>query len=86
MLPLEGRSEAAAKSEDRLTADSGTEAVAGSGAGAPVISPRRVRTMIVRPDGSIVPREEPAPETAQAETAPAARYGCGGSAGRGGGG
>ncbi|WP_422370241.1 SPOR domain-containing protein [Hoeflea sp.] len=69
VLPLEGRNEAVAvKSEDRLTADSGAESTAGSGAGAPVVSPRRVRTMIVRPDGSIVPREEPAPEIAQAET------------------
>lgn len=69
VLPLEGRSEAATvKSEDRLTSDGATDVSGGSGASAPVVSPRRVRTMIVRPDGSIVPRAEPEPEVAQAET------------------
>lgn len=69
VLPLEGRNEAVTvKSEDRLTADNGTGVSDGSGASAPVVSPRRVRTMIVRPDGSIVPRQEPEPEVAQAET------------------
>ncbi|MEQ8479055.1 MAG: SPOR domain-containing protein [Hoeflea sp.] len=68
VLPLEGRNEVAAvKSEDRLTSDGATEVSGTSGASAPVVSPRRVRTMIVRPDGSIVPREEPEPEVAQAE-------------------
>ncbi|MFS8046978.1 SPOR domain-containing protein [Rhizobium sp. BR 314] len=39
----------------------------------PAVSPRKVRTMIVKPDGSLVPRDEPAlaPATA-AKTAPAA--------------
>jgi hypothetical protein len=70
VLPLEGRDQGpAVKSEERLAANGGSEATSGADAAAPVISPRRVRTMIVKPDGSIVAREDPAPETAQpAET------------------
>lgn len=40
----------------------------------PMVSPRKVRTMIVKPDGSLVAREEPAPDAgaAQAQAAPRA--------------
>jgi len=39
----------------------------------PAVSPRKVRTMIVKPDGSLVPRDEPALAPAStAKTAPAA--------------
>ena len=63
ILPLEGRGESTDKSEDRLAANAGTDAdTAGSGVSGPVVSPRKVRTMIVKPDGSIVAREDPAPE------------------------
>ena len=52
-----------AKSEERLEP-------AQSNAGAPeevaAVAPRRVRTMIVRPDGTLVPREDPAPSAAPA--------------------
>jgi sporulation related protein len=73
MLPLEGRGEidaaAPEKAEDRLT-EGDTEAAGSAASGETMLSPRRVRTMIVRPDGTIVarPQEEPAP----AETASAA--------------
>lgn len=73
VLPLEGRDDLPnVKSEERLTAQDGSEVGPGAGAGTPVVSPRRVRTMVVRPDGSIVAREDPEPEVAQAtvETAP----------------
>ncbi|MCY0147085.1 SPOR domain-containing protein [Hoeflea sp. G2-23] len=63
VLPLEGRGSPAVKSEERLTADGTSEANAGSATqAAPVVSPRKVRTMIVKPDGSIVAREDPTPE------------------------
>ena len=71
ILPLEGRSDVSVKSEDRLAA-SGSEAATGTdAAGAPVISPRKVRTMVVKPDGSIVAREEPEPAVADTEIAAA---------------
>lgn len=70
MLPLEGRN-APAKSEERLAVNGGDDAASGAG-GAPVVSPRRVRTMIVKPDGSIVAREDPAPEVAAPVTPTAA--------------
>jgi hypothetical protein len=63
VLPLEGRGNFAEKSEERLTADGASDANTGPGApAAPVVSPRKVRTMIVKPDGSIVAREDPTPE------------------------
>lgn len=74
VLPLEGRGDMAVKSEERLAA-SGPDADAGTDATAtPVVSPRRVRTMIVKPDGSIVAREEPEPalETPTAAEQPVA--------------
>jgi hypothetical protein len=73
VLPLEGRNEVPAdKSEERLTAGGSGDVVDGAGAGAPVVSPRRVRTMVVRPDGSIVAREDPEPETAAPAAEPTA--------------
>jgi hypothetical protein len=70
ILPLEGRSDFAVKSEERLSADSGGDEIAPNGAAAPVVSPRKVRTMIVKPDGSIVAREVPEPEASAPEPAP----------------
>ncbi|WP_339759939.1 SPOR domain-containing protein [uncultured Hoeflea sp.] len=71
ILPLEGRADFSEKSEERLSAETSTEDVATNGAVAPVISPRKVRTMIVKPDGSIVAREVVEPEAAAAvEEAP----------------
>ncbi|TXI00827.1 MAG: SPOR domain-containing protein [Rhizobium sp.] len=37
----------------------------------PAVSPRKVRTMIVKPDGSLVPRDEPAADTTTAAAKPA---------------
>lgn len=37
----------------------------------PAVSPRKVRTMIVKPDGSLVPRDEPAPTIDKTTTAAA---------------
>lgn len=37
----------------------------------PAVSPRKVRTMIVKPDGSLVPRDEPAADTTTAVAKPA---------------
>lgn len=37
----------------------------------PAVSPRKVRTMIVKPDGSLVPRDEPAPTVDKTTTAAA---------------
>ena len=68
LLPLEGRDDTG-KSEERLSANAGGEDAAAPSA-QPAVSPRKVRTMIVRPDGTIVAREEPAEEVAVA--APAA--------------
>lgn len=49
----------AAKSEDRIVPDTAAadDAIAEEVA---AVAPRRVRTMVVRPDGTMVPREEPA--------------------------
>lgn len=59
----------AVKAEDRL--DAGTDAdIASPSDDVIALQPRRVRTMVVRPDGSIVPRDEPAPAAeVQAESA-----------------
>src|SRR5690606_23571939 len=46
------------KSEDRLEAALPAETGAQETA---VVAPRKVRTMVVKPDGSLVPREDPAP-------------------------
>ncbi|HHZ10109.1 MAG TPA: hypothetical protein GX405_15165 [Rhizobiales bacterium] len=59
------------KSEDRVqpTADTAATGTAGEVA---VVAPRKVRTMVVKPDGSIVPRDEIVEETALAEPQPGA--------------
>lgn len=60
------------KVEDRQDADSDL-AAAGTSDDVIALQPRRVRTMVVRPDGSIVPREVPAPAAeVQAESTTAA--------------
>jgi hypothetical protein len=66
ILPLEGRADFSEKSEERLSAETSGEDVATNVTAAPVVSPRKVRTMIVKPDGSIVAREVVEPETAPA--------------------
>ncbi|MBW3098117.1 SPOR domain-containing protein [Pseudohoeflea coraliihabitans] len=70
-LPLEGRAE---KDEDRLTEADTAEPASDSAASGTLLAPRRVKTMIVRPDGTIVPREEdPVPAaSAASDPAPAA--------------
>lgn len=60
LLPLEGRGDAAVKAEDRLEPSQSDGDAANTAA--PVVTPRKVRTMVVKPDGSIVAREEPTPE------------------------
>jgi hypothetical protein len=60
-----------AKSEDRIEQllDEGE----GADSGVPVVAPRKVRTMVVKADGTLVPREEPAPQVAAVqETNPTA--------------
>ncbi|MGJ8570909.1 MAG: SPOR domain-containing protein [Hoeflea sp.] len=64
ILPLEGRSDFSEKSEERLSAEESAPELATNGSAAPVVSPRKVRTMIVKPDGSIVAREVVEPEDA----------------------
>lgn len=72
ILPLEGRTDFSVKSEERLSAEANGEETAEGGAPAPVVSPRKVRTMIVKPDGSIVAREVSEPETTAPQTSEAA--------------
>ncbi len=64
--------ETVAKAEDRIApqAQPETEGV-GAGDDLVAVTPRRVRTMIVRPDGTLVERPDSAPETAAAAAAPA---------------
>ncbi|MBW8637150.1 SPOR domain-containing protein [Hoeflea sp. WL0058] len=63
-LPLEGRSGVAepvgssAKSEDRLTANSMNPDPAAAADESYGVAPKRVRTLIVKPDGTIVSREQ----------------------------
>lgn len=61
-----------AKSEDRVeqTADAGMQAAAPA---APLVTPHKVRTMVVKPDGTLVPREavQPAESAAAAPADPA---------------
>lgn len=62
----------AVKVEDRLESG-GEETAANASDDMVALQPRRVRTMVVRPDGSIVPREDPEPAAApSSESEPAA--------------
>lgn len=66
-LPLEGRGVDVvplSKSEDRLRATADTEPAAAEVA-ANSVAPRKVRTLIVKPDGTIVAREDPTPAETQ---------------------
>lgn len=56
----------AGKSEDRVEQTAQADPAATE---APVVTPRKVRTMVVKPDGSLVPREDPAPAVAASEPA-----------------
>ncbi len=71
-MPVARTETAVPKSEERLasTPEAGTAA---QGEDVTAMAPRRVRTMVVRPDGTLVPREEPAPAAAPAPTAAEAR-------------
>lgn len=60
---------AAAKSEDRVEPALDTDATATTEV--PAVAPRKVRTMVVKPDGTLVPREEPIEVAAAAPTAEA---------------
>jgi hypothetical protein len=51
----------AGKSEERIEAQQPEVAGIGASEDLAAVQPRRVRTMIVRPDGTLVPREDPAP-------------------------
>lgn len=63
--------EGALKSEERIDpAETAPATVAAEEVAA--VAPRRVRTMIVRPDGTLVPREETEPATAEPASEPAA--------------
>jgi len=55
------------KSEERLEATPEPDGV-GAAEDLAIVQPRKVRTMIVRPDGTLVPREDPAEEAQAAET------------------
>jgi len=63
---------AIAKAEDRLEVTDEDVAGVGTSDDLVAVAPRRVRTMVVRPDGTLVPREEPA---LPAQAAPAAQSG-----------
>lgn len=59
------------KSEDRVEPTADTAAT-GAAEEVAVVAPRKVRTMVVKPDGSLVPRDEIVEETAHAEPQPGA--------------
>ncbi|PST24676.1 SPOR domain-containing protein [Mesorhizobium plurifarium] len=76
-LPLEGRGDdemlpgASPADEDevaRLLPGSDAGNAADEDEAAPAVAPRKVRTMIVKPDGTLVPREDPAPPSATVAT------------------
>ncbi|KQW27466.1 hypothetical protein ASE36_17850 [Rhizobium sp. Root274] len=79
-MPLEGENDAAAtpvgETEDpRLLPDNQPQETAAAEEDPATITPRKVRTMIVRPDGTLVAQDgpaEPAPAATTAATAPAA--------------
>lgn len=54
----------AAKSEDRIQPSPAAEQSGTDNTEVAAVTPRRVRTMVVRPDGTLVPREDPAPVAA----------------------
>ncbi|TIV91305.1 MAG: SPOR domain-containing protein, partial [Mesorhizobium sp.] len=60
----------APKSEDRI-AQVLQEADKGTSNDVVAVAPRKVKTMMVKPDGSLVPREDPAPAPQVAATEPA---------------
>ncbi len=62
---LEGERIAVVKADERLGAQQ-DEAVASAADDMIALQPRRVRTMVVRPDGTMVPREEIEPEAGAA--------------------
>ncbi|OAP34513.1 sporulation protein [Sinorhizobium glycinis] len=77
-LPLEGSDDgdalpgvSPAEGEEvaRLTPDAPADGAAAEQESAPAVAPRKVRTMIVKPDGTLVPRDEPPVETANAAAA-----------------
>lgn len=61
-----------AKSEDRIEPSADQTAAASSNQDVALVTPRKVRTMIVKPDGTLAPREETEPAAPQvAATEPA---------------
>ena len=71
-LPLEGRpaaGEPASKIEERLGATESLDPDPAAPSATTGVAPRKVRTLVVRPDGTIVARDEPAAENAADETA-----------------
>ncbi len=65
MNGLDGMSPSDDEGADRLMPDDGdAQASAANEDAAPAVAPRKVRTMIVRPDGTLVAREDLAPEDA----------------------
>lgn len=70
LLPLEGR-ELTDKVEDRLVSGDQTSVASTDGGARPLIVPRKVRTVVVQADGTIITREEPvSPQPTQTETQP----------------
>ena len=66
LAPAAGADPAGTKAEDRIVPTAEAEGV-GASNDLVAVAPRRVRTMVVRPDGTMVPREEPAAAAAPAE-------------------
>ncbi len=74
LLPLEtgdaqADEEAAITGEERLLPQTEEDQPANEDAAVPAVAPRKVKTMIVMPDGTLVARETPAPETTTQEVA-----------------
>lgn len=55
----------AGKAEDRVQPSAISEQPETDNTEVAAVTPRRVRTMVVRPDGTLVPREDPAPAASQ---------------------
>ncbi|MEY9781406.1 SPOR domain-containing protein [Sinorhizobium fredii] len=53
----------------RLTPDASADDATAEQESAPAVAPRKVRTMIVKPDGTLVPRDEPAAEVGNSAAA-----------------